>query len=380
MRIFKSHSLLKLVNSYLIDSPQPSNLNYLWNFGSLLAFCLGIQIVTGVTLAMHYNPSVAEAFNSVEHIMRDVNNGWLIRYMHANTASAFFFLVYLHIGRGMYYGSYRGQRAIVWALGTVILILMMGTGFLGYVLPYGQMSLWGETSPQVYKDLLILCIYLYISPINLGKLPKVSRLKGIYRIGPHNIDVISVIFGSLLGDAHAEKRATGTRISFFQEAIHVSYLLYIHNLLAISGYCNPKIPIITTRLGNKGKIRQIIRFSTWTYTSFNWIHELWYVNGIKRVPECIGQYLTPLALAIWIMDDGAKVGKGLKLSTNSFTYSECLILIKALSENFNLKASIQSAGAPNQYIIYIWKESMDDLRDIVSPYIVPEMKYKLDMN
>lgn len=145
MRIFKSHSLLKLVNSYLIDSPQPSNLNYLWNFGSLLAFCLGIQIVTGVTLAMHYNPSVAEAFNSVEHIMRDVNNGWLIRYMHANTASAFFFLVYLHIGRGMYYGSYRGQRAIVWALGTVILILMMGTGFLGYVLPYGQMSLWGAT-------------------------------------------------------------------------------------------------------------------------------------------------------------------------------------------------------------------------------------------
>jgi ubiquinol-cytochrome c reductase cytochrome b subunit len=145
MRIFKSHPLLKLVNSYVIDSPQPSNLSYLWNFGSLLAFCLIIQIITGVTLAMHYNPSVLEAFNSVEHIMRDVNNGWLIRYLHSNTASAFFFLVYLHIGRGLYYGSYRAPITLVWIIGTVILILMIATAFLGYVLPYGQMSLWGAT-------------------------------------------------------------------------------------------------------------------------------------------------------------------------------------------------------------------------------------------
>jgi ubiquinol-cytochrome c reductase cytochrome b subunit len=145
MRIFKSHPLLKLVNSYLIDSPQPSNLSYLWNFGSLLAFCLIIQIITGVTLAMHYNPSVLEAFNSVEHIMRDVNNGWLIRYLHSNTASAFFFVVYLHIGKGLYYGSYRAPRTLVWTIGVVIFILMIVTAFLGYVLPYGQMSLWGAT-------------------------------------------------------------------------------------------------------------------------------------------------------------------------------------------------------------------------------------------
>ena len=145
MRIFKSHPLLKLANSYVIDSPQPSNISYLWNFGSLLAFCLVIQIVTGITLAMHYNSSVLEAFNSVEHIMRDVNNGWLIRYLHSNTASAFFFLVYLHIGRGLYYGSYKAPRTLVWTIGTVIFILMMATAFLGYVLPYGQMSLWGAT-------------------------------------------------------------------------------------------------------------------------------------------------------------------------------------------------------------------------------------------
>lgn len=145
MRILKSHPLLKILNSYLIDSPQPSNISYLWNFGSLLGLCLGIQIVTGVTLAMHYTPSVLEAFNSVEHIMRDVNNGWLVRYLHSNTASAFFFLVYLHIGRGLYYGSYKSPRTLTWAIGTVILIVMMATAFLGYVLPYGQMSLWGAT-------------------------------------------------------------------------------------------------------------------------------------------------------------------------------------------------------------------------------------------
>jgi ubiquinol-cytochrome c reductase cytochrome b subunit len=145
MRILKRHPILKLLNSYLIDASQPSNISYLWNFGSLLAFCLVIQIITGVTLAMHYNANVLEAFNSVEHIMRDVKNGWLIRYLHANTASAFFFLVYLHIGRGLYYGSYKKPRALVWIIGTVIFIVMMATGFLGYVLPYGQMSLWGAT-------------------------------------------------------------------------------------------------------------------------------------------------------------------------------------------------------------------------------------------
>ncbi len=145
MRILKNHPLLSLVNSYLIDTPQPSNISYLWNFGSLLAICLGIQIITGVTLAMHFNPSVFEAFNSVEHIMRDVNNGWLIRYLHSNTASAFFALVYLHIGRGIYYGSYRSPRTLVWIIGTILLVAMIGTAFLGYVIPYGQMSLWGAT-------------------------------------------------------------------------------------------------------------------------------------------------------------------------------------------------------------------------------------------
>jgi ubiquinol-cytochrome c reductase cytochrome b subunit len=145
MRLLKSHSLLRLVNSYVVDSPQPSNISYLWNFGSLLATCLVIQILTGCFLAMHYQPHVDFAFNSVEHIMRDVNNGWLIRYTHANVASFFFIFVYGHIGRNIYYGSYKTPRTLAWSIGVIILVLMMAIAFLGYVLPYGQMSLWGAT-------------------------------------------------------------------------------------------------------------------------------------------------------------------------------------------------------------------------------------------
>jgi hypothetical protein len=145
MRLLKSSKLLGIVNSYVVDSPQPSNLSYAWNFGSLLATCLGIQIVTGIILAMHYTPNIDLAFISVEHIMRDVNYGWMIRYIHANVASFFFIFVYLHIGRGLYYGSYNSPRVLPWSIGVIMLVLMMGIAFLGYVLPYGQMSLWGAT-------------------------------------------------------------------------------------------------------------------------------------------------------------------------------------------------------------------------------------------
>jgi len=145
MRLLKTHVLLRLVNSYMVDSPQPANLSYLWNFGSLLATCLGIQILTGAFLAMHYQANVDFAFDSVEHIMRDVNNGYLVRYTHANVASFFFIFVYAHIARGLYYSSYKSPRVLVWSIGVIILILMMAIGFLGYVLPYGQMSLWGAT-------------------------------------------------------------------------------------------------------------------------------------------------------------------------------------------------------------------------------------------
>ena len=132
MRNLKSQILLRLVNSYLVDSPEPANISYLWNFGSLLGLCLILQILTGIFLAMHYQPHVDFAFNSVEHIIRDVNNCLAIRYTHANVASFFFIFVYAHIAKGLYYGSYKSPRVLLWTIGVIILIVMIGTAFLGY--------------------------------------------------------------------------------------------------------------------------------------------------------------------------------------------------------------------------------------------------------
>ena len=144
MRFFRK-PILSTLNDHIIDYPTPTNINYFWSFGSIAGICLVIQLVTGIFLAMHYTPHVDLAFNSVEHIMRDVNFGWLIRYIHSNGASMFFIIVYSHIARGLYFGSYITPRALLWCSGVIIFLLMMATGFLGYVLPWGQMSFWGAT-------------------------------------------------------------------------------------------------------------------------------------------------------------------------------------------------------------------------------------------
>ena len=136
--------LLTLAN-HLTDYPTPKNLNYWWTFGGILTFCLITQIVTGLVLAMHYIAHVDHAFSSVEHIMRDVNYGWLLRYVHANGASMFFLAVYIHIFRALFYGSYKAPREIIWIIGIIIYLLMMAAAFMGYVLPWGQMSFWGAT-------------------------------------------------------------------------------------------------------------------------------------------------------------------------------------------------------------------------------------------
>jgi ubiquinol-cytochrome c reductase cytochrome b subunit len=137
--------IISVLNNHLIDYPTPLNINYLWNFGSVAGIFLVVQIISGIFLAMHYSPHIDLAFLSVEHIMRDVNNGWLIRYLHANGASIFFGVVYIHIARGLYYGSYQRPRRLAWSVGVIILILMMATAFMGYVLPWGQMSFWAAT-------------------------------------------------------------------------------------------------------------------------------------------------------------------------------------------------------------------------------------------
>nr|WCJ45074.1 cytochrome b [Sinosuthora alphonsiana ganluoensis] len=143
LNLRKNHPILKIVNDALIDLPTPSNISSWWNFGSLLGMCLITQIVTGLLLAMHYTPDTSLAFSSVAHMCRDVQFGWLIRNLHANGASFFFICIYLHIGRGFYYGSYLNKET--WNVGVLLLLALMATAFVGYVLPWGQMSFWGAT-------------------------------------------------------------------------------------------------------------------------------------------------------------------------------------------------------------------------------------------
>nr|YP_010518636.1 cytochrome b [Neohirasea stephanus]UXO94160.1 cytochrome b [Neohirasea stephanus] len=155
MPLRKNHPIMKIMNNSLIDLPTPINISTWWNFGSLLGICLIMQTLTGLFLAMHYAPNIEIAFNSLNHICRDVNYGWMMRTIHANGASMFFICIYLHVGRGLYYGSYKYIET--WMTGVVILLLVMMTAFLGYVLPWGQMSFWGAT---VITNLLSAMPYL----------------------------------------------------------------------------------------------------------------------------------------------------------------------------------------------------------------------------
>lgn len=181
-----------------------------------------------------------------------------------------------------------------------------------YVLPYGQMSLWGELFLSCPKCIAIIIQKYWFFIINFSATSfflisiyiinntVAKRIKSDTRIGPHNKDIISIFYGSLLGDSHAEKRnaGIGTRLSFSQESNRKQYLLWLHNLISELGYCSPSIPIIQSRIGFKGIIRYIIRFHTYTYSSLNWLHEVWYPNGKKVIPRNIEEYLTPLAIAI----------------------------------------------------------------------------------
>ena len=193
--------LVAVLDSHIIDYPTPINLSYLWSFGSTAGLCLVIQILTGIFLAMHYTPHVDLAFSSVEHIMRDVNNGWLIRYMHANGASFFFIIVYSHIFRGLYYGSYMYPRQHLWCSGVLIFILMMATAFMGYVLPWGQMSFWGATvitnlfsAIPVVGDTIVQWLWGGFSVDNAT----LNRFFSLHYLVPFLIAGLSVVHLSLL--------------------------------------------------------------------------------------------------------------------------------------------------------------------------------------
>ena len=244
------------------------------------------------------------------------------------------------------------------------------------------MSLWGDSSVSALNDFKIFNIESNIYIYNFSLPFCLPRTKSHLRIGPHNYNVISIIIGALLGDAFAEKHGNGTRICFQQEHTNSAYLLWFHHYLSELGYCNPIKPKIQSRLGKKGKLIHILRFKTYTYSSFNWIHESFYNNSSKIVPTdyLIEEFLSPLSLSVWIQDDGCKSGSGLKLSTNSFSYEEVLFLSDILRKKYNLKVSVQKSGVLNQYVLYISKFSMENLVIIIKPFLHPSMYYKLNVN
>ena len=221
----------------------------------------------------------------------------------------------------------------------------------------------------------------------------ISNIRAINRIGPHNEDVLSVIFGSLLGDAYANKRTgEGVRICYRQSIQHKEYLFWLYTFFYNRGYTSNLQPRQYTRTiqSKEGKVYYGFEFNTFTFRSFNWIHNKFYKNGRKVIPLNIYEYLTPLALAVWIMDDGGWDNslfepRTIRLATNSYELKEVELLNDAIKSKFNLETTIIRASArqiriKNQYSIYVKKQSVNNIRNIVVPYIHPSLLYKLGVD
>lgn len=210
------------------------------------------------------------------------------------------------------------------------------------------------------------------------------RVKSINRIGPHNYDILSILFGSLLGDGSMEKSVNGSRFVFYQAKINGEYLLWLHQTISNLGYSSKELPKIYSRKGSNlvgyDEIRYYYRFRTFTYSSFNWIYDSFYPNKTRKViPDIIDTYLSPVALAVWMMDDGTSYkNKGFKFSTNSFTLKEIQYLTLILKKKYNLDSTIHKSGLNNQYNIYIPKSNLNSLIKIVKPHFHHTMLYKIN--
>ncbi|RYE15492.1 MAG: hypothetical protein EOP34_03045 [Rickettsiales bacterium] len=358
MRPIKTNVLTGIFNDFFVDSPMPTNISYMWNFGSLLGATLALQIATGVTLAMHYCPNTDLAFSSVEHIMRDVNSGYIIRYAHANGASMFFILVYLHIARGLYYGSYAKPRVLLWSVGVIILLLLIIIAFLGYVLPWGTLDrapygyitmLFGDNLSLKQAEVAAMSVPL--------KLLSLSRIPASKRIGPHNIDILSVITGNLLGDGYGEKRVNSTRFHIHMSSRNVEYLMFLHKFYSTRNYALSNKPKLSKMIGKHNKVYYSSKFRTYSYSSFNYLYDMFYKEKVKIVPKNIHEYLTPLTLAIWIMDDGGCTNDGLRISTQSFTNKDITLLKDCLCKNFKFK-NLKLYKQNSIYNIYFPKSEM----------------------
>jgi hypothetical protein len=228
---------------------------------------------------------------------------------------------------------------------------------------------------SIYDLLFLACTVLPFSS---------SRINSIKRIGPHNYDILSLVIGSLLGDGSMEKSSNGSRFVYYQAKVNGEYLLWLHNVISNLGYAKKELPKLYSRKGStfvgNDEIRYYYRFRTFTFSSFDWIYDSFYPNGTRKViPNFIDIYLSPLALAVWMMDDGTSFkNKGFKFSTNSFTLKEIKFLALILKNKYNLDSTIHKSGLNNQYNIYIPKSSYYLLKKIVSVHFHPTMYYKIN--
>nr|YP_010833290.1 LAGLIDADG endonuclease [Agaricus bitorquis]WFG54037.1 LAGLIDADG endonuclease [Agaricus bitorquis] len=210
-----------------------------------------------------------------------------------------------------------------------------------------------------------------------------TKLPSSKRIGPHNIDIISLIIGSVLGYSHLEKRSqgVGTRVIFEQSSSNVEYLMWFYKILALRGYCSEIAPKLSKKISTNNKINYTYRVNSYTFTSFNWLHEMFYIKVnnrfVKIIPKNIFAWLTPLSLAIWFMDDGSKLKNSARIATNCFTIEEVTFLCEGLKKKYGIVATPCKGGVGKGFIIYIHVESMKLFSSIVKPHMIPSMYYKL---
>ena len=307
--------------------------------------------------------------------MRDVHYGWLIRYLHANVASFFFIFVYLHIGRGLYYGSYRSPRVLLWSIGVIILVLMMA-------IICGQIDLTDVSFLLSSSDSLAIAMS---SVLPFSK----ARTWGTKRIGPHNKEVLDIIICGMLGDWWSNLVPSNNPSPRFEIEQAMSNSLYIqflaHTLFRLGYIVSTTLKLVKKAEGvadrrtDKTIDRQNWRLTTFTFHSLLWIHEGFYPQRTKIVPVWVTDYISPLGLAHWIMQDGSRqIGQGVNLATNSFTYEDCLFLANFLTTKYGLVTSVVKTGVEGQWRIAIWKESMPLLRSLVGPHMHPAMMRKLN--
>lgn len=288
----------------------------------------------------------------------------------------------MHIARGMYYGSYRSPRVLLWSIGVIILIVMMAN--LDW--PNCNFDFLNLRHWFCYDNYLDIKYYPFENFIS-NMLPfNKSRTKSLDRIGPHNKNVLDLIICGMLGDFWAEKipgkNSNSVRFNIEQGLVNSAYIHHLTLAFFNLGYCSRPVPTLVTKYHKQEENTYNYRLSLFTFSNLNWIYDSFYIktDGINKkvLPLFIEEFISPAGLANWIMQDGSfHKGQGISIATNNFTYEECLFLANILHINYKLKTSVVKTGVIGQWSLSIWKRSMPLLIDIVSPYFIPEMEYKL---